>query len=376
MNNIPTNPGQFSYYVKPIKNITPYRTISLETVYNFISLDYLRSITGKLRSGNLKKYMALPFITAPFVFKWRSMDHIISYSGIVSIELNDLNTELKYELFEDSFLNPKLIFVTPSKTGLNLFIKVKNAFAENHDHYFNAISLYLLGKYELKANSACRDSSRPCFLCHDPEALYSDTGFVHSETLLNMIPPAPCTDEEMYITPRKDLPRYHFLHQPISTLTSRRYEGTTTRGIETNTSADQHIITSPNQHVNCMAYLFNKLNACPSVHLLSISILKRNGWTRKGEYWARPGKSPEEGYSALFTRFAPYGIFLFTNFSDNALPFTPNKSYSDCMIIATLAYNGDYTKCIAGLAKRFYGRDSSFRFAPFGMTDKIDLYGG
>ena len=380
--HIPTSPDRFSYYVKTIHNITPCRTISLETVCHFISLDYLRSVTQRVRSGNLKKYMALPFITAPAVFQKRSVDHIKSYSGIVPIELDHVNTDLRYELFEDPFLNPKLLFVNPSKTGLKLFIKVKNASAEHHDHYFNAILVYLYGKYGLKPNSACRDISRPCFLSHDPEALYSALGFVDSDKLLNMIPPAPCTDEQFFITPHKDLPLYNFLrqpittsanqqiststHQPISTSTGRRHDGTTARGtterghdcttarrLENSTSTNQHIIRSPNQHINCLVYLFNKLNACPAVHLRAISILKRNGWTRKGEYWYRPGSSPEEAHSAVFTRFAPYGIFLFTNFSDDALPFVPNKSYSDCMIIATLTYNGDYTKCIADLTQKF-----------------------
>jgi hypothetical protein len=296
--------------------------------------------------------MALPFITASGVFKRRSMELIISYSGIVSIDLDHVNTDLKYELFEDSFLNPKLIFVSPSNTGLKLFIKVKNSSAEHHDHYFNAISVYLQCRYELKPYSACRDITRACFLCHDPEALYSCTGFVDSETLLNMIPPAPCTDEQLLITPRKDLPRYYFLHrlftpsanQPVSTLVSADFKAAATPATAAVTAA----VTA-----NYLAYISSKLNTCPRVHIRAISILKQNGWTRKGKYWTRPGKSPEEGHSALFTRFAPYGIFLFTNFSENAPPFSPNKSYSYCMVIATLAYNGDYMKCIDELAQRY-----------------------
>lgn len=248
MNNIPSNPDQFSYYVKPIKNITPCRTISLETVYNFISMDYMRSITRKVRSGDLKKYMVLPFITPSAVFQKRSLDHIISYSGIVSIDLDHVNTDLKYELFEDTFLNPKLIFVSPSNTGLRLFIKVKNSSAEHHDHYFNALSVYLEGKYGFKLNSAGRDISLPCFLCYDPEALYSSLGSVDSETLLNMIPPAPCTDEQLYITPRKELPRYHFLHH---SMTTRQHDCKTTR------MHDRHSSTSTQ---SCRRVL---LQSCP-----------------------------------------------------------------------------------------------------------------
>lgn len=347
---IPTSPDRFSYFLKTIHNIIPCRTISLETVYHFISLGYLRSVTQRVKSGTLKKYLALPFITPAAVFQKRSMEHIRSYSGIIPVELDHVNINLKEQLFEDPFLNPKLVCVNPFKTGLKLFIKVKNPSAEHHDHYFNAISVYLQAKYELEPGSSSRDLYRPCYLSYDPDALYSSSGSVDSETLLNTIPPMPCTDEQLYITPRKDLPLYNFLQHPLDL---RLHDRTTARGDEDTTARDED--TTARLHENSASslqpkayslkpfpnfqlYLYNQLNTFPSVHLRAVWLLKRHGWTRIGKYWYQPGKNHKESHSAVFARFAPYGIFLFTNFSNSTGPFSlPNKSYSDCMIIAVLA---------------------------------------
>jgi len=131
---IPTATDRFSYFLKPVHNITPYRTISLETVYHFISMEYLKHKTARVKSGKLKKYLALPFITPSAVFLKRSMDHIRSYSGIILIELDHVKMNLRELLFEDPFLNPKLVCVNPSHTGLKLFIKVKNSSFQHHEH--------------------------------------------------------------------------------------------------------------------------------------------------------------------------------------------------------------------------------------------------
>ena len=315
-------------------------------------------ITARVRSGTLKKCLALPFISVSGVFKRRAIEHVITYSGIVSIDLDDVNINLKTKLFEDPVLRPQLIFVSPSQTGLKLFIKVKNASAEYHNHYFNAISVYLINKYQLKPDSSCRDISRACFLCHDPHALYSELGSVDSDTLLEMIPPAPCMDEQMYITYNplnySSLKKFNL---PVAT-TNRKgdanvFKNENAKGDAINCVSTVVAAYRDFHRKNCMFYFSDKLNGCPQVHAHAISILKQNGWQENDKYWTRPGKNPGKGHSAVFSYFEPYGIYLFTNFSNNAPAFSPNKSYSDCMVIAILAYNSDYNKCIGELMQLF-----------------------
>jgi hypothetical protein len=158
-----------------------------------------------------------------------------------------------------------------------------------------------------------------------------------------MIPPAPCTDEQLYITAN-----------PLNYGNLEKFTDTGRDARRCISGVSMVAAAFSGFHrKNCMVYFLDKLNACPEVHVYAVSLLKQNGWQENGRYWTRPGKNPGKGHSAVFSWFEPYGIYLFTNFSDKGLPFVPNKSYSDCMIIAILAYSSDYTKCISELMQLY-----------------------
>lgn len=188
---MPTNTvfDRFSYYLHPIANTEPFKSVSLITVYNFIKNNTLQQVTADVRSGSAGKNTDLPYITASGTFTGRKVSELQTYSGIVGIDLDDLDISIKSKIFRDPFLKPALIFVSPSKTGLKLFIRVLNADALYHNDYFNAISLWLFQQYGVESDARCNDIPRACYLCHDPEALFSYDGAVSSAELLEIFPP-------------------------------------------------------------------------------------------------------------------------------------------------------------------------------------------
>jgi len=327
---IPTIDGKFSYYLKPINNIVPYASVNLQRVHKLISGGNLKPATLRIRAGKGLKTKLLPYITASGVFEERAMDKLISYSGIVSIDIDHTDISIAKKLFTDSFLNPGLLFISPSNTGIKMFVRVTDSDSLLHDQHFNAISMYLYSTYSINADPACRDISRACFICHDTDAFYSDRGSVSSSALIDLIPkmtliPLSAAGNQVvsFVKPKKSLPATTL---PIL------------------------------QHTDHNSFVCAKLNSCSGVYNYACSMLKKNGWNqsrKSGIYWCRPGKDFKDGHSAVFTFYSPYGIYLFTNYTSSSVHFAFNKSYTLCSMISILEFNADFARCIADLHSLF-----------------------
>jgi len=176
--------NQFSYFLPPITNTTPSRATNLDAVYRIIASGTLHEVTEQIRAGESIKSEALPFITPSGIFRLRKMSEFVSYSGIVSVDLDHIDTSIKSRLIHDGFLPPALLFVSPSGNGLKLFYTIANASEADHLAYFKAIALYLSATYNLAVDKSCKDISRCCFLCHDAEAYFTDS-VVDSFDLIN-----------------------------------------------------------------------------------------------------------------------------------------------------------------------------------------------
>jgi hypothetical protein len=208
--------------------------------------------------------------------------------------------------------------VSPSGTGLKIFVRIKSGNAGYHEHYFVAIAHYLSVTYGVTADRACKDISRACFLCHDADALFSDSGFVHSDHLLCISPPvvadAAPFDSSAFAPVKK--PR-NDQYSPPETMSYMRYQA------------------------DCLLQL-------PCIHTMAERALLEHGWQKRDMFWLRPGKEWAKGHSAIYNQNGS-GVYIFTCFSDAALPFI-YKGYTDLGIISLLYYNGDYKYCVDDLA--------------------------
>ena len=305
-----------SYYKSPITNIFPLKEILFDKVINIVKSDTLKQVTEDIRNGSKSKGDALPYITPSGTFTKRKDADLRNYSGIICIDLDNLHDRFISKDIEtlknDTFLNPCLIFISPSNNGLKVFVNIIGGTTENHLQHWTAIARYLSDTYQLTADPSCKDISRACFLCHDPEAYYSNR-FIESSSLLSILKKG---DE----TPQKD----GIHQQPVSPA----------------------LIPEIHQQPSEL------LNRIPIVHDRAVSALVNSGWQQSREGWTRPGKEPKNGTSAIYNRDPKDGFYKFTNYSSNGQPFA-DKGYTDVGVICILEFNDNWQDCIRELSTEY-----------------------
>jgi hypothetical protein len=324
MKPIDNNP-QFSYFVAPINNVFALRDMDLATVYKIVATDFLKIKTDQVHHGLASKSRVLPYITPSGSFKRRNICDLKSYSGIICIDLDNCNIAVKSTLAADTFLNPALIFVSPSGNGIKLFIQINNARQEDHVAHFNVIAHYLSETYQLTVDQSGKDIPRACFLCHDPEAYFS-RGSIDSQPLLATLPPA-----------QAEAAIQNSSASPLN-----------------NSSLITQNLKSPSSVVRSTLEIrpSDLLNQLSAVHARAVAALRSGGWSLNGERWTRPGRTLKDGSSAIFNYFDKENLYIFTNFSTNGTPFEV-KGYSDVGVICTLEFGGNFDNCIHTLAREY-----------------------
>ena len=83
-------------------------------------------------------------------------------------------------LFADERLCPDLAFISPSNTGVKLFVPYRLSVTATIEWAFDEARRsaweYLEWRYGLKADTSNADLSRACFLCHDSSAKLRNRG--------------------------------------------------------------------------------------------------------------------------------------------------------------------------------------------------------
>ena len=165
-----------SYFLNPVRNITPSREVSLLQVYNKIRSDAFKTQTERLRSiedeKEARKYKAANFhyVTFSGTFIKRCDAELKKHSGLLTIDLDHLEEtqELKKKLLKDEYFETQMLFVSPSGEGLKWIIPIDLNQA-THQEYFQAVSNYMEKVYQVKVDQMGKDVSRACFLSYDSE---------------------------------------------------------------------------------------------------------------------------------------------------------------------------------------------------------------
>jgi len=179
MNKNSNNKHMFSFFKEPVTNTSPEKIISLAQCYKAISGNYLQKTTSELRKLSCKdekrKFKAnrFPFVTFSGTFKHRSESGLIKHSGLMVLDFDNLELirTLKIKLLLDKYLEPVLLFTSPSGTGLKAVLKIDMLQTLTHRKIFEAIKIYIKKTYQVEVDPSGRDVCRVCFLCHDPEAI-------------------------------------------------------------------------------------------------------------------------------------------------------------------------------------------------------------
>lgn len=177
--------GLFSYFKKPVSNITPSGIVSLAEVYHLIRGETFRRSTYKLRGLEdarlARKYKARSFnyVTFSGIFSQRNEASLEQHSGLMAFDFDHIDdlAAVKQTLLGDPCLETELLFVSPSGKGLKWIIEVGLS-SFSHLKYFTAVSNYLKTTYKLDVDPSGKDVSRACFLPFDPEA------YIHSKHLI------------------------------------------------------------------------------------------------------------------------------------------------------------------------------------------------
>ena len=176
-----------TFFNAPITNKVPENVCSLQALHDYIVNNApLAEKTARVRATltdpklfRQLKQQILPYVTPAGVFTYCREQNLLIPSGNFVIDLDHLasTTEarnLRDRLFNDDFLLPDLAFVSPSGTGVKLFVPyrlyIDKAVKESFQQAMHTAWEYLSFKYELQIDKSNADLCRACFICHDEEA--------------------------------------------------------------------------------------------------------------------------------------------------------------------------------------------------------------
>ncbi len=159
----------FSFFIKPITNINPSRTVSLIDIYKYIQDERLKPVTNNYRSlkegKNYYKSHQFNYVTFSGVFTKRSNEFLVNHSGYICIDFDNVQVEPLFDKLKQNE-HTELMFRSPSGDGIKWVVSV-DIENEGHCTYFNAISEYVKQEYQIEIDQSGKDIARACFICYD-----------------------------------------------------------------------------------------------------------------------------------------------------------------------------------------------------------------
>ena len=171
--------------------LTPQRTVTLSEVYQLItSNERLAKLTLEVRNAAMRddentcrrlKQQTLPYVTPCGVFTRRRSECLEEPSGLVVVDIDHLESAeeaetLRQRLFDDPYLHPALVFISPTGKGVKAFVPC--ASGQNSSDGIRWAMSYVHCMYDTDhqqsgkgVDTSGKDPVRACFLCHDPKAL-------------------------------------------------------------------------------------------------------------------------------------------------------------------------------------------------------------
>ena len=128
-----------SFFRAPIKNITPQAQVSVLQIYKYITSDYAKLATDRLRSiadhHEARRYKSemLDYVTFSGCFSSRRTGGLIEHSGFLCFDIDKIESErrlqeIKSLLINDEELHTVLCFRSPSGNGLKWVVEVPDRY--------------------------------------------------------------------------------------------------------------------------------------------------------------------------------------------------------------------------------------------------------
>lgn len=183
-----TNKYSFNTSEKIFSNVL--KPATLEEVALTIKSDKgLKSQSEKVRDSYRtdmysKNKLLLPVALFAGIFIKRKKDGLQQLSGLICLDLDKLDDlgEAKEKLLQLDFV--AMMFTSPSGVGLKPIIKINVNSVEEFSQYFNALENYFSKELQLEVDTACKDVSRACLLCHDKDVYYNENSKVLTKNFI------------------------------------------------------------------------------------------------------------------------------------------------------------------------------------------------
>ena len=188
-------------------NDIPYY-ISIDTILSRLKESKSKDIVLQIRNSANKEERTilkkkLPCILFGGKFNRRSIDGLIEHSGLMVIDLDNIEDIVATKEYLRSIPYVLLSFVSPSGTGLKFVIKIPKCTAKEHSEYFKEFQR----KYkDLTIDESGKDVSRVCFESYDPDYYYNENAIIFEPeiydvgfTISERVPLIPIDSEDEII---------------------------------------------------------------------------------------------------------------------------------------------------------------------------------
>jgi hypothetical protein len=177
---------QCSSFHGPISNVKSYGTEAFYELYERTkSNKYKKQIEAMRAEPDPKKQSAmkskLDYFTPSVICTERKSSCITDFSGVICADLDGKDNpgktpqQMRVTVLNDPLLHSFMAIVSSLGKGLKVMFRYDPKVATVED-YSHAIMQYLADVCHLKADRACCDPTRACFVSYDPQAYYSTAG--------------------------------------------------------------------------------------------------------------------------------------------------------------------------------------------------------
>ena len=172
----------------PISNVKSYGTEAFYELYERTkSNKYKEQIEAMRAEPDPKKQSAmkskLDYFTPSVICTERKNSCITDFSGVICADLDGKDNpgktpqQMRVTVLNDPLLHSFMAIVSSLGKGLKVMFRYDPKVATVED-YSHAIMQYLADVCHLKADRACCDPTRACFVSYDPQAYFSTTGLM------------------------------------------------------------------------------------------------------------------------------------------------------------------------------------------------------
>ena len=182
----PTLPpcARMSFFRRPIRNTRPCRDASPQDIYKYVTSDYAKANTEKLRSFTDAKERSrfkaenFDYVTPGGLFRSRKESDLIQASGYMVIDFDHIDdpSGLVLLLANEENFETVLAFRSPSGDGVKWFVNLPVGQTKpdgtpfTYGEFFTILSNYVRHAYGYEADPSGKDICRACFLPFDPDA--------------------------------------------------------------------------------------------------------------------------------------------------------------------------------------------------------------